>query len=142
MEITLPRSIPKTPGIITSGRSGSGSISNARAAAFALSIVHITFSPLLKIHFFSFGTQDIVHCEIHQKKIKKWLTRHNPPSIIRIIKNLTHKPMIENSKFGAGTSQRAADGVIAAGTAGLNGLMRAGRKALQRFQSAASLSNA
>ena len=37
--------------------------------------------------------------------------------------------MIESSKFGAGTSQRAAGGGIAAGTAELNGLMRAGRKA-------------
>ena len=38
--------------------------------------------------------------------------------------------MIESSRFGVWNSQRAADGGIAAGTAGSNGLMRAGRKAV------------
>jgi len=38
--------------------------------------------------------------------------------------------MIESSRCGVWNSQRAADGGIAAGTAGLNGLMRAGRKAV------------
>ena len=37
--------------------------------------------------------------------------------------------MIESSRLGIGTSQRAADGGNAAGTTRLNGLMRAGRKA-------------
>lgn len=39
------------------------------------------------------------------------------------------KPMIENSRFGTSVLQRAAGGEKAAGAAGLNGLMRAGRKA-------------
>ena len=34
--------------------------------------------------------------------------------------------MIESRRFGVWNSQRAADGGIAAGTAGSNGLMRAG----------------
>lgn len=38
--------------------------------------------------------------------------------------------MIEISRFGSLTSQRAADGEIAAGKPELNGLMRAGRKAI------------
>lgn len=38
--------------------------------------------------------------------------------------------MIEKSRFGSWTSQRAADSAIAVGTPGLNGLMRAGRTVL------------
>lgn len=38
--------------------------------------------------------------------------------------------MIESSRFRVWTSQRAADGGIAVGTPGSNGLMRAGRTAM------------